>query len=242
MHFMGIQEIFPTCTTGLKGRMQSKVEHFRLDYMYIHRTLTLSRPSRLSSQADLSCGMKRASNELEALLKKAAKRKETLHAADAAIAKEKAALEAPPAPAPAPEPAAAPDEADTTAKPVEVAEPTMVPAIFIFAAAPSSIEPLSVAGKVVGDEDPLVAMLAGLDAEQPAAAQLLQGGWIRAHYHTRRPCPPEVLRWLFAVTCHHRRPHVSAAAAHTLGSLLSAAPAMPAWVPSPTDRSERAHV
>ena len=185
--------------------------------------------------------MKRASNELEALLKKAAKRKETLHAADVAIAKEKAALEAPPAPAPAPEPAAAPDEADTTTKPEEMAEPTMVPAIFIFAAAPSSIEPLSVAGKVVGDEDPLVAMLAGLDAEQPAAAQLLQGGWIRAHYHTRRPCPPEVLRWLFAVTCHHRRPHVSAAAAHTLGSLLSAAPAVPAWVPSPTDFLKALH-
>ncbi len=183
--------------------------------------------------------MKRASTDLDALLKKAAKRKETLQAADDAIAKEKKAQAAPPVmtPAPTQAPAASPVEAAAlSTKPAEeVIEPAAVPAIFVHAAAPIVIEPLPIAKDVVKDEDPLVAMLAGLDAEQPAAAQLLQGGWIRAHYHARRPCQPPVLRWLFAVACHHRRPHVASAAAHTLCVLLADAPAVPAWVPCPAD-------
>ena len=178
---------------------------------------------------------KRASNELEAMLKKAAKRKETLKSAEAAIEKEKAAQEeeaapapmpvvAPPAPAPAPAAAASAAQA-------EAAEPTVTAAIFVKPAAPPVIDPL---GADASSSDPLVTMLGGLDAEDPSAAQLLQGGWIQAHY-ARRPCPEAVVRWLFAVACHHRRPHVSAAAAHTLGSLLGNASATPSWVPRPAD-------
>ena len=68
---------------------------------------------------------KRAANELELMLKKAAKRKENMQAAEAAIEKEQVRNEeaaAPAAPEPEPEPAPAPAALD--------AEPTVLAAVF----------------------------------------------------------------------------------------------------------------
>ena len=77
-------------------------------------------------------------------------------------------------------------------------------------------------------------MLSGVDSEDDSIGQLLQGGWIRTHY-ARRRCPTTVSRWLFAVACHHRQAHMSAAGARTLSALLSNTELEPEWVPQPAD-------
>lgn len=77
-------------------------------------------------------------------------------------------------------------------------------------------------------------MLAGLDAEDASAAELLHGNWIRTHY-IHRPCPASVLRWLFANACHHRRSNIASAAARTFSALLGGFETRPPWVPKPSD-------
>ena len=68
--------------------------------------------------------------------------------------------------------------------------------------------------------DSLVDMLASSDADEPNVRELLCGGWVQTHY-ARRPCPEPVLRWLFAVACHHPRAAAAVSAARTLGAILS---------------------
>ena len=101
----------------------------------------------------------------------------------------------------------------------------------------AALEPYTVPSLIVNaaeEEDPLLVMLAGQEAESPSVKELLHGGWVRAHYAHDRACPATVARWLFGVACHHRRAETSAAAARTLGALLDGSTA-PAWVPQPGD-------
>ena len=184
-------------------------------------------------------------SELEKLLAANAKRKARINAADQVLAAPAASAEpiAPPPP-PEPEPAAAAPAASLSAAaadngaPASFVEPTSIKPVFSHAPTAFIIEPLK---SPSDDDDPIVSMLAGLSAEEPSARELLAGGWVRAHYE-RRPCPAPVVRWLFAVTCHHHHADVASAASRTLISLLGTAPTDAAsaetcmeWVPLPSD-------
>ena len=189
-------------------------------------------------------------SELEKLLAASAKRKDRIKAADEALA----------APAPAPEPALPPartedptEAASITAAaaaassisedPALAEHPKCVPPIFSLPPRPFTIVPLTeVSAERCDEKDPMAEMLAGLDAEEPTARELLCGGWVRAHYE-RRACPSAVRRWLFDVVCHHCKADVASAASRTLAFLLGASSgdeasgdeASAVWVPLPRD-------
>ena len=59
-----------------------------------------------------------------------------------------------------------------------------------------------------------------------SAAPLLQGGWVRAHYH-HEAAPACILRWLFEIACHHRCALLSGRRA--LSSLFADSDGAPAW-------------
>ena len=168
-----------------------------------------------------------ALTDLEKLLAETKKRKERIKAAEDALAEKPADT------APAEEPAptiTAPVAASSSAPDTALAEPTDILPIFSRAASPIAITP--VAADDADNNDPLISMLAGQQAEAPAVAELLHGGWMRAHYQ-RNACPPSVARWLFAVACYHKRAETSSAAARTLSALLQEKSA--GWVAGPTD-------
>ena len=98
----------------------------------------------------------------------------------------------------------------------------------IFARAP---RPLTLRPLQCGDStDTMLVMLAG--ADELAALQLVEGGWLEAHFAHGQPCPAEVLRWLFLLVSYHPRAAAAASAARALGALLDGS-AQPSWVPSP---------
>jgi len=98
----------------------------------------------------------------------------------------------------------------------------------IFARAP---RPLSLRPLQCGDStDTMLAMLGG--ADEPTALQLVEGGWLEAHFAHGRSCPAEVQRWLFLLVSYHPRPAVAASAARALGALLDGT-TQPSWVPTP---------
>ena len=169
--------------------------------------------------------MKRAGDmsELDKLLAASKKRMERVQAAEQVLSR--------PAAAPAPAPAPAPEPAAKAVLPSMDSDPTDVAPLFKPVLKPYAVPVLQVAPD---DDDPLLAMLDGHDAESPSVKELLLGGWVRAHYAHDRACPTAVARWLFAVACHHRRAETSAAAARTLGALLDSSTS-PSWVPRPSD-------
>jgi hypothetical protein len=105
-------------------------------------------------------------SDLEKLLQGSLKRRERIKAADEALSKP--AEPEPPAPVPAPAPAPAPSEAARVAP--AVLEPTEVAPVFSLSAEPHTIVPLE-----ASDDDPLLSMLAGSEADAPDVRELLHG-------------------------------------------------------------------
>ena len=86
---------------------------------------------------------------------------------------------------------------------------------------------------VAGTDDPMRTVLVDHSPDHPTVVQLLQGGWLMAHY-CRRPPDHAILRWLLEVACYQPDTSIATAARDALTPLLLPEKA-PVWVPAPVD-------
>ena len=166
--------------------------------------------------------------DLDALLKNAAKRSAAREKEEEAERAWRESLDAAPtAPPAADDPTAAAGAGAALASPTtgasggEAPEEALLPSL--FRRPPSVPAPAPLVCKP-DPGDPLLALLRGKPLESAGVAEVVQGGWVAAHYAAgaKRRCPPELARWLFELASYHAQPAFAAAAGRALAAVFDA--------------------
>ena len=166
--------------------------------------------------------------DLDALLKNAAKRSAAREKEEEAERAWRESLDAAPtAPPAADDPTAAAGAGAALASPTtgasggEAPEEALLPSL--FRRPPSVPAPAPLVCKP-DPGDPLLALLRGKPLESAGVAEVVQGGWVAAHYAAgaKRRCPPELTRWLFELASYHAQPAFAAAAGRALAAVFDA--------------------
>ena len=172
--------------------------------------------------------------DLDALLKNAAKRSAAREKEEEAERAWRESLDAAPtAPPAADDPTAAAGAGAALASPTtgasggEAPEEALLPSL--FRRPPSVPAPAPLVCKP-DPGDPLLALLRGKPLESAGVAEVVQGGWVAAHYAAgaKRRCPPELARWLFELASYHAQPAFAAAAGRALAAVFDAGADVPA--------------